>query len=45
MSILLTQYQDVLIEQLIEKDIFKLPDGRDLCEGKEELMKLLEETM
>lgn len=38
--------KDVLIEQLIEKDIFKLPDGRDLYEGtEEELMKLLEETM
>ncbi|MGQ0517048.1 Fur-regulated basic protein FbpA, partial [Bacillus sp. D-CC] len=22
--------KDILIEQLIEKDIFKLPDGRDL---------------
>ncbi|PES13723.1 Fur-regulated basic protein FbpA [Bacillus thuringiensis] len=38
--------KDILIEQLIEKDIFKLPDGRDLYEGMEtELMKLLEETM
>ncbi|HFJ9286966.1 TPA: Fur-regulated basic protein FbpA [Bacillus toyonensis] len=38
--------KDILMEQLIEKDIFKLPDGRDLYEGMEvELMKLLEETM
>ncbi|MBW3496734.1 Fur-regulated basic protein FbpA [Bacillus sp. FDAARGOS_1420] len=38
--------KDVLIEQLIEKDIFKLPDGRDLYEGmEEELLKLLEEAM
>jgi len=38
--------KDALIEQLIEQDIFKLPDGRDLYEGaKEELMKLLEEMM
>lgn len=38
--------KDILIEQLIEKDIFKLPDGRDLYEGMEaELMELLEETM
>ncbi|WP_197389561.1 Fur-regulated basic protein FbpA [Bacillus thuringiensis] len=38
--------KDILIEQLIEKDKFKLPDGRELYEGaEEELMKLLEETM
>ncbi|MGX5634603.1 Fur-regulated basic protein FbpA [Bacillus thuringiensis] len=38
--------KEVLIESLIEKNIFKLPDGRDLYEGtEEELMKLLEETM
>ncbi|CCW03572.1 MULTISPECIES: Fur-regulated basic protein FbpA [Bacillus] len=38
--------KDILIEQLIEKDIFKLPDGRDLYEGaEEELMKMLEEMM
>ncbi|WP_144519359.1 Fur-regulated basic protein FbpA [Bacillus thuringiensis] len=38
--------KDILIEQLIEKDLFKLPDGRDLYEGaEEELMKLLEEMM
>ncbi|WP_257143151.1 Fur-regulated basic protein FbpA [Bacillus cereus] len=31
---------------MIEKDIFKLPDGRELYEGtEEELLKLLEETM
>ncbi|WP_144520274.1 Fur-regulated basic protein FbpA [Bacillus thuringiensis] len=38
--------KDILIEQLIEKDLFKLPDGRDLYEGvEEELMTLLEEMM
>ncbi|MEI4618433.1 Fur-regulated basic protein FbpA [Bacillus cereus] len=38
--------KDIFIEQLIEKDIFKLSDGRDLYEGtEEELMELLEETM
>ncbi|MBJ8024634.1 Fur-regulated basic protein FbpA [Bacillus cereus] len=36
--------KDIRIEQLIEKDIFKLPDGRDLYEGaEEELMKMLKE--
>ena len=36
--------KDILIEQLIEKGIFKMPDGRDLYEGaEEELIKLLEE--
>ncbi|PFB55902.1 hypothetical protein CN404_01745 [Bacillus thuringiensis] len=35
--------QDRLIEQLIQKNIFKLPDGRDLFEGScEELERLLE---
>ncbi|MCU5058935.1 Fur-regulated basic protein FbpA [Bacillus cereus] len=34
--------QDVLINQLIDKHIFKLPDGRDLFEGScEELAGLL----
>ncbi|MEB8805024.1 Fur-regulated basic protein FbpA [Bacillus cereus] len=34
--------QDRLIEQLIQKNIFKLPDGRDLFEGSiEELTGLL----
>ncbi|MED2748981.1 Fur-regulated basic protein FbpA [Bacillus thuringiensis] len=38
--------KDIFIEQLIEKDIFKLPDGRDLYEGtEEELMMLLEEMV
>ncbi|MDZ3952402.1 Fur-regulated basic protein FbpA [Bacillus thuringiensis] len=38
--------ENLLIEQLLEKNIFKLPDGRDLYEGTgEELMKLLEETV
>ncbi|WP_144520213.1 Fur-regulated basic protein FbpA [Bacillus thuringiensis] len=38
--------KEILIEQLIEKDIFKLPDGRELYEGaEEELMTLLEEMM
>ncbi|MEB9334458.1 MULTISPECIES: Fur-regulated basic protein FbpA [Bacillus cereus group] len=38
--------KDIVIEQLIEKGIFKMPDGRDLYEGAEdELMELLEETM
>lgn len=36
--------QDRLIEQLIQLNIFKLPDGRDLFEGNyEELERLLEE--
>ncbi|HDR7617005.1 TPA: Fur-regulated basic protein FbpA [Bacillus mycoides] len=35
--------QDVLIEILIQKNIFKLTDGRDLFEGScEELAGLLE---
>ncbi|PGZ00004.1 Fur-regulated basic protein FbpA [Bacillus thuringiensis] len=35
--------QDRLIEQLIQKNIFKLTDGRDLFEGScEELAGLLE---
>ncbi|EJV42113.1 hypothetical protein IEK_05779 [Bacillus toyonensis] len=35
--------QDVLIELLIQQNIFKLPDGRDLFEGScEELAGLLE---
>ncbi|MGN4719608.1 Fur-regulated basic protein FbpA [Bacillus cereus group sp. MYBK226-2] len=35
--------QDVLINKLIDKHIFKLPDGRDLFEGScEELAGLLE---
>ena len=35
--------QDRLIGQLIQKHIFKLPDGRDLFEGScEELERLLE---
>ncbi|MED1287333.1 Fur-regulated basic protein FbpA [Bacillus mycoides] len=35
--------QDVLIEILIQRNIFKLPDGRDLFEGScEELAGLLE---
>lgn len=35
--------QDRLIEQLIKRNIFKLPDGRDLFEGScEELAGLLE---
>ncbi|PHD69339.1 Fur-regulated basic protein FbpA [Bacillus toyonensis] len=34
--------QDVLIEQLIQRSIFKLADGRDLFEGScEELAGLL----
>lgn len=34
---------DVLIEQLIQMNIFKLADGRDLFEGSsEELERLLE---
>ncbi|MEH7150557.1 hypothetical protein CN404_04175 [Bacillus thuringiensis] len=34
--------QDRLIEILIQKNIFKLPDGRDLYEGtEEELVRLL----
>ncbi|PFC37575.1 Fur-regulated basic protein FbpA [Bacillus cereus] len=34
--------QDRLIEQLIQKNIFKLTDGRDLFEGScEELAELL----
>ncbi|MBE7128118.1 Fur-regulated basic protein FbpA [Bacillus mycoides] len=34
--------QDVLIEILIQRNIFKLPDGRDLFEGSiEELAGLL----
>ena len=34
--------QDVLIERLIQRNIFKLPDGRDLFEGScEELAGLL----
>ncbi|MEM5659988.1 Fur-regulated basic protein FbpA [Bacillus toyonensis] len=34
--------QDVLIELLIRRNIFKLPDGRDLFEGScEELAGLL----
>ncbi|MEM5662292.1 Fur-regulated basic protein FbpA [Bacillus cereus] len=34
--------QDRLIEQLIQRNIFKLPDGRDLFEGSiEELTGLL----
>ncbi|MDO8159649.1 Fur-regulated basic protein FbpA [Bacillus toyonensis] len=34
--------QDVLIELLIRKNIFKLADGRDLFEGScEELARLL----
>ncbi|MCQ6288759.1 MULTISPECIES: Fur-regulated basic protein FbpA [Bacillus cereus group] len=38
--------KDIFIEQLIEKDIFKLPDGQDLYEGtEEELMMLLEEMV
>ncbi|HHL0974777.1 TPA: Fur-regulated basic protein FbpA [Bacillus cereus] len=38
--------KDAFIEQLIKKDIFKLPDGRDLYEGTEkELQRLLEETL
>ncbi|MDI6680209.1 Fur-regulated basic protein FbpA [Bacillus wiedmannii] len=35
--------QDRLIERLIQRNIFKLPDGRDLFEGScEELAGLLE---
>ncbi|PEW74034.1 Fur-regulated basic protein FbpA [Bacillus thuringiensis] len=35
--------QDRLIERLIQMNIFKLPDGRDLFEGScEELAGLLE---
>ncbi|MGG1339703.1 Fur-regulated basic protein FbpA [Bacillus toyonensis] len=35
--------QDRLIEQLIQMNIFKLADGRDLFEGScEELARLLE---
>ncbi|MCC2361631.1 Fur-regulated basic protein FbpA [Bacillus cereus] len=35
--------QDRLIEQLIQRNIFKLPDNRDLFEGScEELAGLLE---
>ncbi|AJH60148.1 Fur-regulated basic protein FbpA (plasmid) [Bacillus cereus] len=34
--------QDRLIEQLIDRHVFKLPDGRDLYEGScEELAGLL----
>lgn len=34
--------QDRLIEQLIQRNIFKLPDNRDLFEGScEELAELL----
>ncbi|MES5943402.1 MULTISPECIES: Fur-regulated basic protein FbpA [Bacillus cereus group] len=34
--------QDRLIERLIVRQVFKLPDGRDLYEGScEELRKLL----
>ncbi|PEV02167.1 Fur-regulated basic protein FbpA [Bacillus thuringiensis] len=34
--------QDRLIEKLIQRNIFKLPDGRDLFEGScEELVGLL----
>ncbi|PYE89382.1 Fur-regulated basic protein FbpA [Bacillus sp. 196mf] len=37
--------KEAVIEQLIEKDIFKLWDGRNLYEGtEEELLKLLEEV-
>ncbi|EOO39026.1 hypothetical protein IIU_00844 [Bacillus cereus VD133] len=35
--------KDYIIEQLIQKNIFQLPDGRDLFEGScEELEQLLE---
>ncbi|MGE6504464.1 Fur-regulated basic protein FbpA [Bacillus wiedmannii] len=35
--------QDRLIEKLIQRNIFKLPDGRDLFEGScKELAELLE---
>ncbi|PEU20308.1 Fur-regulated basic protein FbpA [Bacillus sp. AFS014408] len=35
--------QDLLIEKLIKRNIFKLGDGRDLYEGScEELERLLE---
>ncbi|PEI73857.1 Fur-regulated basic protein FbpA [Bacillus toyonensis] len=35
--------QDRLIEKLIQRNVFKLPDGRDLFEGScEELAGLLE---
>ncbi|EEM45184.1 Fur-regulated basic protein FbpA [Bacillus cereus] len=38
--------QDKLIEKLIQRNIFKLKDGRDLYEGTEaDLMELLEETV
>ncbi|PGS83968.1 Fur-regulated basic protein FbpA [Bacillus cereus] len=36
--------QNRLIEKLIQTNLFKLSDGRDLYEGtEEELMRLLEE--
>ncbi|MFA2857603.1 Fur-regulated basic protein FbpA [Bacillus paranthracis] len=35
--------QDILINRLIDNNIYKLPDGRDLFEGScEELSELLE---